>query len=60
MTGNGRWLSMTLRKPKRQKGAAQRKKPAPAPVIRDSSEDEEEDDEARQVVCARCANTSWY
>lgn len=42
MTGSGRWVSMTLRKQKKQKGAAPRMKPAL--VVHDSDEEDEGED----------------
>jgi len=36
MTGTGRWASMTLRKPKRQKGEARRK-----PAVHDNEREDE-------------------
>lgn len=45
--GSGRWVSMTLRKPKKQKGVPQQNKPVSAPslVVHTSSDDDAEDGE---------------
>ncbi|KAF8587936.1 galactose oxidase [Ramaria rubella] len=49
-TGSGRWVSMTLRKPKKQKGPAQKKKAAspPAPLIYDDPESDEDGSEVEK------------
>ena len=54
-TGSGRWVSMTLRKPRRQKGLPQRKKAmsVPAAIVQAFSDDDTEDgveDKTRPLV----------
>lgn len=45
MAGNGRWISLNLRKPKK-KGGRRRRKVAPAPVTRQNEDSEQEDEDA--------------